>query len=277
MDRLPTDHGHPTDAPATVAPRAPSEAGTPAGRRGDRPLTEADWDALVATDGASELKSRLNWLRAGVLGANDGIISIAGLVVGVAAATTDRTTILLAGIASAAAGAISMALGEYVSVSSARDTERALIAEETAELAEDPEGELEQLAAYYRAKGLSSPTARRVAEELTRHDAVRAHLDVEHGLDPDALTNPWHAGIASAVAFVLGALLPLLAMTFSPAELRIEITAVAVMVALVLTGSISAWFGRAHRLRAVLRLLVGGALAMVVTYGIGLLLGANVV
>jgi len=257
-----------------MSTRPPADHASTAGAP---PRTEADWDARIATDGAGELKSRLNWLRAGVLGANDGIISIAGLVVGVAAATTDRTTILLAGVASAAAGAISMALGEYVSVSSARDTERALIAEETAELEADPAGELEQLAAYYRAKGLSSPTARRVAEELTAHDAVRAHLDVEHGLDPDELTNPWHAGVASAIAFVLGALLPLLAMTYAPAEYRIHVTAVAVMVALVLTGSISAWFGRAHGLRAVLRLLVGGALAMGITYAIGALLGANVV
>ncbi|MBO1752638.1 VIT family protein [Actinotalea sp. BY-33] len=223
------------------------------------------------------LKARLNWLRAGVLGANDGIISIAGLVVGVAAATTDSTAILVAGLAALVAGAISMALGEFVSVSSARDTERALIAREQAALRADPEGELEELAGMYRAKGLSPHTARQVAIELTGRDAIAAHLDVEHGLDPEDLTNPWHAGLASAVAFVAGAALPLAAMVLSPPEVRIGVTFVAVLVALTVTGSVSAWFGRAHRSRAVLRLLVGGALAMAATYGIGALLGATVV
>jgi vacuolar iron transporter family protein len=244
------------------------------------PAAAAPVAGTTTVDGESRprngLKSRLNWLRAGVLGANDGIISTAGLVVGVAAATTDRDAILVSGVAALSAGAISMALGEYVSVSSARDTERALIEEERRELDEDPEAELEQLAAAYREKGLSAGTARAVAEELTAHDAVRAHLDVEHNLDPDDLTNPWHAGIASAVAFVLGAALPLAAMVLSPAAVRIPVTVVAVLVALALTGSVSAWFGRARRLRAVVRLLVGGALAMGVTFAIGAAIGAAV-
>jgi vacuolar iron transporter family protein len=234
-------------------------------------------DGAVANGPALGLKSRLNWLRAGVLGANDGIISTAGLVVGVAAATTDRDAILVAGVAALTAGAVSMALGEYVSVSSARDTEKALIAEEKRELAEDPDGELDQLAGLYQAKGLSAETARRVAEELSAVDPVRAHLDVEHNLDEEDLTNPWHAALASAVAFVLGAALPLLAMVLATEATRIPVTFVAVLVALVLTGSVSAWFGRAHRLLAVVRLLIGGALAMGVTFGIGALLGATVV
>ncbi|KGM13820.1 VIT1/CCC1 transporter family protein [Cellulomonas bogoriensis] len=222
------------------------------------------------------LKARLNWLRAAVLGANDGIISTAGLVVGVAAATTDRTAILIAGVAALVAGAVSMALGEYVSVSSARDTERALIAERRRALAEDPDLALAELAALYRAKGLEAGTARAVARELTDRDPVLARLEVEHGLDPDDLTNPWHAGLASAVAFVVGAALPLVAMTWSPAESRIPVTVGAVMLALVVTGSLSAWFGRARRVRAVVRLLVGGALAMAITFAIGAALGIAV-
>lgn len=237
-------------------------------------------DAVPAADTAHRhdngLKARLNWLRAGVLGANDGIVSTAGVVIGVAAATTDRNAILVAGVAAVGAGAVSMALGEYVSVSSARDTEKALIAEETRELEADPEGELQQLADLYQAKGLTPATARQVAEELTAHDPVIAHLDIEHRLDPDDLTNPWHAAVASAAAFLLGALLPLLAVVLAPAAVRIPVTVVAVLVALAITGSVSAALGKAGRLRAVARLVVGGALAMGVTYGIGAVLGATV-
>lgn len=221
------------------------------------------------------LQARLNWLRAGVLGANDGIISIAGLVVGVAAATSDRTTILIAGFAALVAGAVSMALGEYVSVSSARDTERAQIAKEKQELADDPEAELAELAEIYQRKGLSPSTARQVAAELTENDALAAHVDAELGLDPDERINPWHAAVASAVAFTLGAALPLLAMYFASPSARVPVTFVGVIVSLTVTGSVSAWFGQAHRLRAVLRLLVGGALAMGATWAIGALLGAT--
>jgi VIT1/CCC1 family predicted Fe2+/Mn2+ transporter len=223
------------------------------------------------------LKARLNWLRAGVLGANDGIISTAGLVIGVAAATTDRAAVLTAGISGLVAGAVSMALGEYVSVSSARDTEIAMITRERAELEADPEGELAELADIYRGKGLTEATARAVAEELTAQDPVRAHLEVELGLDADDLTNPWHAAVASAVAFTVGALLPLLAVALAPARARIPVTFVAVLLALVATGTISARFGGAGRLRAGARLVIGGALAMGVTFAIGALLGATVV
>ena len=221
------------------------------------------------------LQARLNWLRAGVLGANDGIISIAGLVVGVAAATSDRTAILIAGFAALVAGAVSMALGEYVSVSSARDTERALIAKEMQELADDPEAELAELAEIYRRKGLSERTARQVAAELTENDALAAHVDAELRLDLDHRINPWHAAVASAVAFTLGAALPLLAMYFASPDARVPVTFVGVIVALAVTGSVSAWFGQAHRLRAVLRLLIGGALAMGATWAIGAALGAS--
>ena len=223
------------------------------------------------------LQARLNWLRAAVLGANDGIISTAGVVIGVAAATPDRTAVLVAGVASVVAGAVSMALGEYVSVSSQRDTEHAMIAEEKLALLEDPDGELAELAEIYRRMGLSAATAGVVAVELSAKDALAAHVTAELGLDPHQRTNPWHAALASAVAFTVGALLPLLAVVLAPLDRRIAVTFVAVVGALALTGSVSARMGRAGRLRAVARLLVGGVLAMGITFGIGALLGATVV
>ncbi|GAB2677642.1 VIT1/CCC1 transporter family protein [Nocardia goodfellowii] len=224
---------------------------------------------------AEGLSTRLNWLRAGVLGANDGIVSTAGLVVGVAAATTSTSAILAAGVAGLSAGAISMAVGEYVSVSTQRDSEQALLAKEARELEDEPESELEELAGIYTAKGLSPETARRVAEELTAHDAFTAHAEAELGLDPDELTNPWQAAVSSAVAFTLGALLPLLAILLPPVQLRVPVTFVAVLIALALTGSVSARLGGSDRGRAVLRVVAGGALAMAVTYGIGQLTGLS--
>lgn len=215
------------------------------------------------------LASRLNWLRAGVLGANDGIVSTAGLVVGVAAATTNEAAILTAGVAGLAAGAVSMALGEYVSVSTQRDTERAALYTEGRELAAMPEAELDELAALLEGKGLSAVTARAAAEELTARDPLAAHAEVELGIDPTELANPWLAALSSAVSFTLGALVPLLMVVSAPDTVRIPVTFVAVLCALAATGSISAWLGRARRGRAVVRVVVGGALAMVVTYGVG--------
>jgi VIT1/CCC1 family predicted Fe2+/Mn2+ transporter len=224
----------------------------------------------------SGLAGRLNWLRAGVLGANDGIVSTAGLVVGVAGATTSSGAILTAGVAGVVAGAVSMALGEYVSVSSQRDTERALLVKERAELAESPQAELDELTQIYARKGLSETTARQVAVELTARDAFAAHADAELGIDPHALTNPWHAASASALAFTLGSLLPLAAILVPPAGVRVPVTFGVVLLALALTGAVSARLGSAPVTRAVVRLVAGGALAMAVTYGIGQLLGVAV-
>ena len=221
------------------------------------------------------LGQRLNWLRAGVLGANDGIVSIASLVVGVAGVTTATPALLTAGIAGLVGGAISMALGEYVSVSSQRDTERALIAKETRELAELPDEELEELTDMYRRRGLTDATARQVATELTQHDALSAHLEVELGINQHDLVNPWHAAISSAIAFTLGAILPLLAILLPPPEWRIPITFTAVLIALAITGAVSAQLGGAAKSRAILRLVVGGGLALVVTWLIGTLLGTT--
>ncbi|TFC17802.1 VIT family protein [Cryobacterium algoritolerans] len=220
--------------------------------------------------------SRLNWLRAGVLGANDGIVSVAALVVGVAAATPDAAAILIAGVASLLAGAISMALGEYVSVSSQRDTERALIAKERWELEHMPEQELAELAGLYQAKGLSSDTAQQVALELTAHDALGAHLEVELHIGTEELSNPWHAAFASALAFTVGAILPLLAVLLPPPEWRLPATFLAVAVALVVTGWLSAYLGGSPKARAISRVVVGGLLALGVTWAIGALIGTSI-
>lgn len=219
--------------------------------------------------------SKLNWLRAGVLGANDGIVSIAALVVGVAAATSDPAVILLTGIAALAAGAISMALGEYVSVSSQRDSEKAWVNKERRELEMFPEEELEELVALYEAKGLKPETARQVAVEMTEVDALKTHLDVELGIDQDELTNPLHAAISSAIAFTVGALLPLLAVLLTPEPFKIAATVAASLLALALTGGIGAYIGGAPVPRAILRVTIGGALALAVTYFIGSLLGGG--
>jgi vacuolar iron transporter family protein len=225
---------------------------------------------------AGGLGGKLNWLRAGVLGANDGIVSVAGLVVGVAGATAERAPIFTAGLAGLVAGAVSMALGEYISVSSQRDTEMALLAKEKRELQEDPEGELAELAALYRAKGLSEETAETVARELTAHDALTAHLHIELNLDPDELTSPWQAAGASALSFVVGAILPLVAILLPPPAWRVPVTVAAVLLALGLAGALSARIGDTSPRRAVLRVVVGGAAGLAITYLVGRLFGAAV-
>jgi VIT1/CCC1 family predicted Fe2+/Mn2+ transporter len=222
------------------------------------------------------LGARLNWLRAGVLGANDGIVSTAGIVVGVAGATGDRHTILIAGVAGLVAGALSMATGEYVSVSTQRDTEQALLAKERRELREEPAEELAELAFLYEQKGLSPELAVRVAEELTERDALAAHAEVELGIDPYDLTNPWHAAWASMIAFTVGALLPLLTITLASTSTRLWVTVASVAAALALTGYVSARMGQADPRRAVLRNVGGGLLAMLVTYLIGQAVGTQV-
>jgi len=219
--------------------------------------------------------SRLNWLRAGILGANDGIVSIAALVVGVAAATSDIRTILIAGVAGIVAGSISMAAGEYVSVSSQRDSERALIARERQELIDQPDEELAELAEIYQSKGLSANTARLVAKELTAHDAIGAHLEAELGIDERGLTNPWHAAFSSALAFLAGATLPMLAITLPPDEWRIPLAFGASLLALAITGWVGARLGNSPPLKPVLRVLAGGTFALLLTWGIGTALGVS--
>lgn len=231
----------------------------------------SEGDAHVTSGGAN-----LNRLRAAVLGANDGIVSVASIVLGVAGATTNKGTIFTAGLAGLVAGALSMGVGEYVSVSTQRDTERAFIRHEAWELKTKPEQELEELAGLYQAKGVSSKTAHQVAKELTSHDALAAHLDVELNIDPEDLTNPWQAAIASLLSFSLGALIPLVSILLAATHLRFAITFAAVTIALLLTGYLSATAGGASRRHAMTRVVIGGWLAMVVTYGIGHLFGTAV-
>ncbi len=225
---------------------------------------------------ATALAERSNKIRAAVLGANDGIVSTAGLVLGVAGATTSTEAILVAGLAGLVAGALSMAAGEYVSVSSQRDIEQSAVARETRELADHPDEELAELAEVFEKRGLSKDIAREVAVELTQRDAIAAHTREEYGIEPGEYLNPWAAAVSSLLAFTVGALLPLLGMALFDPAIRVVATFIAVLVALVVTGYVSAKLGGASTHRAVLRNVAGGALAMAVTYGIGLLIGGAV-
>lgn len=227
-------------------------------------------------DKAKASTSMLNRLRAAVLGANDGVVSVSSIVLGVAGATDSRGVIFTAGLAGLVAGALSMMVGEYVSVSSQRDTERSFIAREKRRLKDAPEHEVNGLAEIYEAKGLSKVTARKVAQELSAGDALKAHLDAELNLDEDDLNNPWEAGIASLLSFTAGGLIPLVAILLASVHWRFGVTFVAVLVALTLTGYLSATVGGASRRRAIVRVVVGGAIAMVVTFAIGHLFGTAI-
>ncbi len=224
----------------------------------------------------SRLGQRLNWLRAGVLGANDGIVSTAGVVIGVAAATPDDlTAIMTAGIAALVAGAFSMAGGEYVSVSTQRDTEKAMVAKEVRELQEQPEVELAELAGL-PGSGTVHRHGARVAVELMELDALAAHAEVELGIDPGAYTSPWVAAFSSFAAFTLGSLLPLVMIVLPVGHDRLWVAAIAVIVGLFLTGWISAALGGAPPRPAILRNVVMGAATMLATYVIGLLFGSAI-
>jgi VIT1/CCC1 family predicted Fe2+/Mn2+ transporter len=225
---------------------------------------------------AGHSSGRLNSLRAAVLGANDGIVSVAGLVVGVAGATTERGPIFTAGLAALVAGAVSMALGEFVSVSSQRDSEKAQLAIERNELQHIPEAELAELADIYRGRGLSAETAAQVAIELTEHDALTAHAHAELNINPHDLANPWQAAAASAASFLIGALLPLVSILLLPTGFRVPVTLIAVLAALALTGALSARIGGGSVWRAVLRVVLGGAVGLGFTYGVGHLFGTAV-
>src|SRR5579884_3124688 len=225
-------------------------------------------DAAPSSQNA-RIASKLNWLRAGVLGANDGIVSTSSIIFGVAGASASHSTILLAGIAAIAAGAMSMAAGEYVSVSSQRDLEEAELATERKEIASDPAGELAELVGLLEGRGIDHQLAAEVAVQLTERGALSAHARLEIGIDPEAVSNPWTAALASMAAFTVGGLIPLLATVLVPGATSILIAGVAVLLALTMTGWISAQLGGARRLPAIARNVVGGVLAMAVTYGIG--------
>ncbi|MFC3568946.1 VIT1/CCC1 transporter family protein [Paracoccus simplex] len=220
--------------------------------------------------------NRMGWLRASVLGANDGIISVGALITGVAAAAPGREAVLIAGLAGLVAGALSMAMGEYVSVSSQSDTERADIARESAALKEMPEDELHELAAIYESRGMTPGTALQAAREVTEQDALAAHLRDELGLSEVLAANPLQAALASAATFSLAAAVPLLAAVFAPGGAVIATVLAAVVLALALLGALGAWAGRAPLGRAVLRVVLGGIFALAVTAGIGKLFGVAV-
>lgn len=215
-------------------------------------------------------------MRAAVLGSNDAIVSTASLVMGVAASDASKDAILIAGIASMAAGAMSMAVGEYVSVSSQRDAELADIAIEQEEHARSPEAELNELAGIYMQRGLDKQLAMQVAKQLSEHDQLGAHLRDELGIVEHNRARPFQAAWVSAVSFAFFALVPVLAVVFAPASLRMPTIAGVTLVCLASLGALGGYLGGASMLRASLRVTVGGALAMSVTAGIGRLLGVTV-
>jgi VIT1/CCC1 family predicted Fe2+/Mn2+ transporter len=221
------------------------------------------------------LSHRSNWLRAGVLGANDGIVSTASLVLGVAAAGASSRAIVTAGIAGLAAGALSMAAGEYVSVSSQRDSEEADLRLEESELAGDPSGELRELGAIYEGRGLAPELAREVAVALSSDGALAAHARDELGLEEGRRARPLQAAWTSALAFSAGAILPLLAIGVTPASARAIVCVAVTLVALALLGDAGARLGGAPQRRATLRSLAWGSVAMAVTAGIGALVGTT--
>ncbi len=227
------------------------------------------------TDHIATSPNDLNKLRAAVLGANDGIVSTAGIVLGVAGAAASKETILIAGFAGLVAGAISMAAGEYVSVSSQRDSEKAFLAQRRKHISKNHDSITEELVEIYRAKGLSKQTAQQAAFELKEKGFLNRELEKESGIDPDDISNPWAAAIASALSFTVGAIIPLAAIAFAPDAWRVPATVLAVLLALILTGTLSARAGQASKLRAALRIVIWGVGAMAITYAIGHLIGVS--
>lgn len=219
---------------------------------------------------------RSGWLRAAVMGANDGLLSTASLVLGVAAGNADRSVLWLSGLAAMAAGAFSMATGEYTSVSSQRDAQEADLRTEAAELKHNPDDEISELTEIYRRRGLSGELANRVAVELHEHDALAAHARDELGLDPEDLANPVEAAVVSFVSFLIGAVVPVLTIVLLSPSTRMLVTAVVTLFALGALGAVAARLGGADERRAALRLVGLGALAMAVTSGIGSLVGVAV-
>ena len=224
----------------------------------------------------SKMAARLNWLRAGVLGANDGIMSTSGLILGVAGATTDTKAILVAGVAAVVAGSISMAGGEYTSVSAQKDSEKASLETERHELRTNPDGELLELQWFYEQKGMSPKLARQVAEELTEKDALRAHAEAELGIDPDHHASPMQAALSSLVAFAAGGLLPLFSAMAQP-NIRLYLVIASVIAALSLTGYVGAKIGGAKPGRGIVRNLTVSLMTMGITYLVGYLFGTHVV
>ena len=230
----------------------------------------------LAAPFAAASNNDLNKLRASVLGANDGIVSTAGIVLGVAGANASKEAILIAGFAGLVAGAISMAAGEFVSVSSQRDSEKAFLKRRRAHIATNHDSVAEELVEIYLIKGFSKKTATQAAHELKERGFLNRELEKESGIDPDDITNPWSAAIASAVSFTVGSIVPLVAIAFAPDAWRIAITVAAVLGCLILTGALSARASQASKRQAALRVVVWGIGAMIITYAIGRLVGVGI-
>jgi VIT1/CCC1 family predicted Fe2+/Mn2+ transporter len=238
-------------------------------------VTDSQLIADVIEPESLRILNRLNWLRAGVLGANDGIVSTAAIIFGIAGASATEATIMLAGIAALAAGALSMAAGEYVSVSTQRDLEVAELDRQRSDLERDPERELNVLTRLFEQRGVEPKLAVEVATQMSAKDALAVHARAELGIDPEAVTNPWSAAFASMVSFTVGGLVPIAAILFSPASIEIWIAGTAVVAAMILTGAVSAMFGRIRVIPSLVRNVAGGLLAMAVTYGVGNLAGTQ--
>lgn len=234
------------------------------------------WPVGARLHPETHLSYRSNWLRAGVLGANDGILSVSSLVLGVAASGASSSAIITAGIAGLVAGASSMAAGEYVSVSSQRDTERADLRLEERELSDDPAGELRELTGIYERRGLPAELAGEVAVALSKGGALKAHARDELGLDEERRARPLQAAGASALSFAFGAALPLIAVGVVSGAARAVVCVVVTLLALTVLGDLGARLGGAPRLRATIRVLFWGAAAMAITSGIGALVGTAV-
>jgi len=220
--------------------------------------------------------NELNKLRAAVLGANDGIVSTAGIILGVTGAAASKETVLIAGFAGLVAGALSMAAGEFVSVSSQRDSEKAFLEHSQENLRTGSSSAKEELTDIYVEKGFSKETALLAANDLDSKNLVEKELEKEIGIDPDDLSSPWAAAIASASAFTVGAIIPLLAVALSPDGIRLWTTVIAVILSLVLAGTLSARAGQANKTRAALRIVVWGIGAMAITYAVGHLVGVSI-
>lgn len=218
----------------------------------------------------------LSKLRASVLGANDGIVSTAGLVLGVSGAAAANETILLTGFAGLVAGALSMAAGEFVSVSSQRDSEKAFLRRTEAHIKKEHASSTDELIEIYLAKGVSLKTATQFANEIQDNGSVTTELQKELGIDASDIVNPWAAAVASAISFVAGAAIPLIAVSVSPPDFLLPITGITVLLSLVLTGTLSARVGQANRVRAAIRIVAWGVGAMAITYAIGLLIGSSI-
>lgn len=235
---------------------------------------QADIPDVIETP-SGRILSTLNWLRAGVLGSNDGIISTAAIIFGVAGASSQHSTVILAGIAAISAGALSMAAGEYVSVSTQRDLEQSELARQMSSLKLNPDRELHVLARLFQQRGVTPEIAMEVSRQMSEKDALSVHARAELGIDPQAVTNPWAAAAASFLSFTLGGLIAITPFLVSRSGVAIWISGTCTIFALGLTGAVAARLGRMPTVRSIVRNVLGGVIAIGGTYGIGMIAGGQ--